>query len=211
MQVKGRGQAGRLRRTPGNEITPAVLVQAAETRPIANANSSVARRPPTMSTCAPARRAFTGCGNSPTATWLRTTLVVPLIGVRSKPGKSVMLCWNASRESARAAAEALPFLVAADKVVVLIIDPKTSAAGHGAEPGADVASWLARHGVNVTVQRDVAADADVGSVILSRAADHDIDLIVMGIYGHSRLREVILGGASRTLLSSMTVPVLMAH
>ena len=134
-----------------------------------------------------------------------------IIGVRSKPGKSVMLCWNASRESARAAAEALPFLVAADKVVVLIVDPKTSVAGHGAEPGADVASWLARHGVNVTVLRDVAADTDVGSVILSRAADHDIDLIVMGIYGHSRLREVILGGASRTLLSRMTVPVLMAH
>ena len=159
-------------------------------------------------------------GESPTPTDLpeslalstgRPTLVVPLIGVRSKPGKSVMLCWNASRESARAAAEALPFLVAADKVVVLIIDPKTSVAGHGAEPGADVASWLARHGVNVTVLRDVAADTDVGSVILSRAADHDIDLIVMGIYGHSRLREVILGGASRTLLSRMTVPVLMAH
>jgi nucleotide-binding universal stress UspA family protein len=141
----------------------------------------------------------------------RPTLVVPLIGVRSNAGKSVMLCWNASRESARAAAEALPFLVSADKVVVLIVDPKTSAPGHGAEPGADVAAWLARHGVKVAVQRDVAADADVGSVILSRAADHGIDLIVMGLYGHSRLREVILGGASRTLLSSMTVPVLMAH
>jgi nucleotide-binding universal stress UspA family protein len=95
--------------------------------------------------------------------------------------------------------------------VVLIIDPKTSVAGHGAEPGADVASWLARHGVKAAVQRDVATAADVGSVILSRAADQDIDLIVMGFYGHSRLRQVILGDASRTLLSSMTVPVLMAH
>ena len=141
----------------------------------------------------------------------RATLVVPHIGVRSNPGNSIMLCWNASRESARAAAEALPFLVSAEKVVVLIVDTKSIGSGHGPEPGADVAAWLARHGVNVTVQRDVAADTDVGSVILSRAADHDIDLIVMGIYGHSRLREVILGGASRTLLSSMTVPVLMAH
>jgi nucleotide-binding universal stress UspA family protein len=141
----------------------------------------------------------------------RPTLVIPHIGVRSTPGKSVMLCWNASRESARAAAEALPFLVAADRVMVLIVDPKETVAGHGAEPGADVASWLVRHGTKVTVQRDVAANADVGSVILSRAADHDIDLIVMGVYGHSRRREVILGGASRTLLSSMTVPVLMAH
>jgi nucleotide-binding universal stress UspA family protein len=83
--------------------------------------------------------------------------------------------------------------------------------GHGAEPGADVATWLTRHGVEVTVQRDVAADSDVGAVILSRAADHDVDLIVMGLYGHSRLREMVLGGASRTLLGSMTVPVLMAH
>ena len=68
-----------------------------------------------------------------------------------------------------------------------------------------------RHGVKVTVQSDVAADCDVGGVILSRAMDHGTDLIVMGIYGHSRLREMVLGGASRTLLARMTVPVLMAH
>jgi nucleotide-binding universal stress UspA family protein len=141
----------------------------------------------------------------------RPTLVVPHIGVTAKPGKTVMLCWNASRESARAASDALPFLAAAEKVVLLVVDPKSSAGGHGPEPGADVATWLARHGVKATVQRDVAADADVGGVILSRAADHGVDLIVMGLYGHSRLREVILGGASRSLLSSMTAPVLMAH
>lgn len=141
----------------------------------------------------------------------RATLVVPNIGVRSKPGRSMMLCWNASRESARAAAEALPFLIAAEKAVVLIVDTKRVGSGHGPESGADIAVWLARHGVNVTVQREMAADTDVGELILSRAADHDIDLIIMGLYGHSRLREVILGGASRTVLSSMTVPVLMAH
>ena len=73
------------------------------------------------------------------------------------------------------------------------------------------AAWLARHGVDVTVQRDVADDDDIGNVILSRAADYGVDLIVMGLYGHSRLREMVLGGASRTLLSSMTVPVLMGH
>lgn len=141
----------------------------------------------------------------------RATLVVPHIGAPATVGKSVMLCWNAARESARAAAEALPFLAAADKVTVLVVDAQKFGSGHGAEPGADVALWLARHGVKVTVQRDVAADADVGNVIVSRAADFRIDLIVMGIYGHSRLREVILGGASRTVLASMTVPVLMAH
>ena len=141
----------------------------------------------------------------------RPTLVVPHIGAKKATGKNVLLCWNASRESARAAADALPFLKAADKVTVLVIDPKTTGGGHGAEPGADVAGWLARHGAKVTVQRDVAADADVGNVILSRTADLDADLIVMGIYGHSRMRELVLGGASRTVLSSMTAPVLMSH
>lgn len=141
----------------------------------------------------------------------RPALVVPHIGASATPGKTVMLCWNASRESARAASDALPLLRGADKVIVLSVDPRPSADGHGAEPGADVATWLTRHGVKVTVQRDVAADSDVGGVILSRAADHDVDLIVMGLYGHSRLREMVLGGASRTLLASMTVPVFIAH
>jgi nucleotide-binding universal stress UspA family protein len=141
----------------------------------------------------------------------RPILVVPQIGAQPTVGKTVLLCWNASRESARAAADALPFLRAADKVIVLIVDPEISADGHGEEPGADVALWLARHGVNITVQRDVAADARIGEIILSRAADYGADLIVMGIYGHSRLREMVLGGVSRTLLASMTVPVLMSH
>ena len=141
----------------------------------------------------------------------RGTLVVPHIGGGKVPGSNIMLCWNASRESARAASEALPLLKAAGNVTVLIVEPRTSSEGHGAMPGADVATWLGRHGVKVTVQSDVAADGDVGGVILSRAMDHGSDLIVMGIYGHSRLREMVLGGASRTLLASMTVPVLMAH
>jgi nucleotide-binding universal stress UspA family protein len=141
----------------------------------------------------------------------RPVLVVPQVGAERPPGKKVMLCWNASRESARAAWDALPFLKAADEVIVMIVEPRASANGHGEEPGADVATWLARHGVTVTVQRETAADSDVGNVILSRAADLDIDLIVMGAYGHSRLRELVMGGVSRTLLASMTVPVLMSH
>ena len=141
----------------------------------------------------------------------RPVLAVPHIGLEKPIGGTVMLCWNASRESARAASDALPFLQAAKKVIVLLVEPHASDAGHGEEPGADVATWLARHGVKVVVQREVAADADVGNVILSRAADHEVDLIVMGIYGHSRMRELVLGGVSRTLLETMTVPVLMSH
>ena len=141
----------------------------------------------------------------------RATLIVPHIGVRSKPGRSIMLCWNASRECARAAAEALPFLVSAEKVVVLIVDTRRSGARHSLEPSTVVAAWLARHGVDAAVQCELSASDDVGQLILSRAADNDIDLIVMGLYGHSRLGEMILGGTSRTLLSSMTVPLLVAH
>lgn len=141
----------------------------------------------------------------------RATLIIPHTGVRSEPGKSVMLCWNASRESARAAAEALPLLVSAEKVVVLIVDTRKFGSGQSRKPGAVLATWLGRHGANVTVQREVSANDDVGELILSRAADHDIDLIVMGLYGHSRLGEVILGGTSRTLLSRMTIPLLVAH
>jgi nucleotide-binding universal stress UspA family protein len=139
----------------------------------------------------------------------RPVLVVPYIGLAKPPGKTVMLCWNGSREAVRAATAALPLLKSANKVIVLTIDPPTGADRH--EPGADAAQWLARHDAKVTVQRDSAADSDVGGVILSRAADHDVDLIVMGIYGHSRMRELVLGGASRTLLASMTAPLLIAH
>ncbi len=74
----------------------------------------------------------------------------------------------------------------------MVVDPHVSADGHGAEPGADAATWLARHGVKVTVQREVADDSEVGDIILARAADHGVDLIVMGAYGHSRLREMVL-------------------
>ena len=111
----------------------------------------------------------------------RAVLVVPHIGVQRAPGGTVMLCWNASREAARAASEALPLLKAAKQVIVLIVGPKASAGASRAEPGAGITAWLGRHGVKVTVQRESSADTDAGSAILSRAADHDADLIVMGI------------------------------
>jgi nucleotide-binding universal stress UspA family protein len=141
----------------------------------------------------------------------RATLVVPHIGVPKAPGNIVMLCWKASREAARAASEAVPLMKAAKQVIVLVVNEKKSGSGGEADSGTEAVTWLSRHGIKATVQRDVTADAGVGEVILSRAMDLGADLIVMGIYGHSRLREMVLGGASRTVLSSMTVPVLMAH
>jgi nucleotide-binding universal stress UspA family protein len=139
----------------------------------------------------------------------RPVLVVPYIGAEP-PGKVALLCWNASREAARAASDALPLLKATEKVVVLTVNAAVSE-GEGVDPASDAAAWLSWHGVRATVQRDVAPDDDVGAIILSRAVDHGVDLIVMGLYGHSRLREMVLGGASRTLLASMVVPVFMAH
>ena len=139
----------------------------------------------------------------------RPSLIVPYIGAAKTPGNNVMLCWNGSREAVRAATGALPLLRSAAKVSLLMVDPSKASAA--SKPGADVAQWLARHGVKATLQHDSAEGSHVGGVILSRAADRDVDLIVMGLYGHSRMRELVMGGASRTLLASMTVPLLVAH
>ena len=138
----------------------------------------------------------------------RPVLVVPHIGAAQSPGRTVMLCWNGLREASRAATGALPILKAAERVIVLTIDAEK---GGDSDAGRLAGEWLGRHGVKAIVQRDTAAASDVGNVILSRAADSAVDLIVMGIYGHSRMREFVLGGASRTLLGSMTVPLLIAH
>ena len=138
----------------------------------------------------------------------RPILVVPYIGAAQPPGRTVMVCWNGLREASRAATGALPILKAAERVIVLTIDAeKTGESDTGRLAG----EWLGRHGVKATIQSDTAAASDVGNIILSRAADSAADLIVMGIYGHSRMREFVLGGASRTLLGSMTVPLLIAH
>jgi nucleotide-binding universal stress UspA family protein len=137
----------------------------------------------------------------------RPVLVVPHIGVAQPPGRTVMVCWNGRREASRAVTGALPLLKQADRVTLLTIG-----AGHSDDPKSAerAAEWLARHAVKAVVQHDTAS-ADIGNVILSRAADASADLIVMGLYGHSRMRELVLGGASRTLLASMTVPLLIAH
>ena len=141
----------------------------------------------------------------------RPVLVVPYAFERRPIGRQVLVAWNASRESARAVSDALPLLKRAGHVHLVAFNPDESGAAHGAEPGADVGLFLARHGVKVTVSRHDSPDVDVGNQLLSRAFDLSADLIVMGAWGHSRLQELVLGGVTRTLLDSMTVPVLMAH
>jgi nucleotide-binding universal stress UspA family protein len=141
----------------------------------------------------------------------RPILVVPYVGKYPHLGERVMVAWNASRESTRAVSDAQPLLAQAKKVVVLAINPQGGNNGHGALPGADIAQHLARHGVNAEAQHVVSEDVEVGDMLLSRASDEEVDLIVMGCYGHSRLREMFLGGASRYILRHMTVPVLLSH
>jgi nucleotide-binding universal stress UspA family protein len=141
----------------------------------------------------------------------RPVLVVPYAHERRPIARRVMIAWNASREAARAVTDALPLLERASQVQVVAFDAERSRGGHGEEPGADIALYLARHGVKVAISRYDAPDIDVGNQLLSRAFDFSADLIVMGAWGHSRLREFVLGGVTRTLLESMTVPVLMAH
>lgn len=139
----------------------------------------------------------------------RPALVIPYAGTFTAAGGRVLVAWNASREATRAVTDALPLLQAADEVNVVAFNP--DGAPHGEMPGADIALFLARHGVNVTVSHERGTDIDAGNLLLSRAADMDVNLIVMGAYGHSRMQELILGGATRTILQSMTVPVLMSH
>jgi nucleotide-binding universal stress UspA family protein len=141
----------------------------------------------------------------------RPVVVIPFIGAPQTIGKRVMVAWNASRESVRAVNDALPVLVQSDTVEVLAINPPAGETGDGDIPCADICLHLARHGVNAVAESMQAADISVGDVLLSRAADRGVDLIVMGAYGHSRFREIVLSGVSRRLFNHMTVPVLFSH
>lgn len=135
-------------------------------------------------------------------------LVVPYIGAAPKL-RRVLVGWNGSREAARAVHDALPLLLRAERVTVLSI--AAAGADPQAVPGADLCQALARHDVPAEAATTVAAGIEPGELLLSEAASGSADLIVMGAYGRSRAREMLLGGATRSVLRQMTVPVLFAH
>jgi nucleotide-binding universal stress UspA family protein len=139
----------------------------------------------------------------------RPVLFVPFIQTQGLKLDRVMLCWDGSRAATRAIADSMPLLHKAGTVEIVIVGDKPSRSDE--IPGADLGAHLARHGLKVEVKRLTAVDIDVASMLLSYAADSDADMMVMGGYGHSRLREFVLGGVTRALLESMTVPVLMSH
>jgi len=140
----------------------------------------------------------------------RPAIVVPYIQKAPLKLDRVMVCWDGSRSAARAIADAMPFLERAGLVEVVIIVANERDKQYEIE-GVDMGQHLARHGLNVDVKRIDYGNLDVADALLSHAADYDADFIVMGGYGHSRLREFVLGGVTRSILRTMTAPVLMSH
>lgn len=138
----------------------------------------------------------------------RAVLLVPRSGSFSPPARHALVAWNGSREAARAVSTALPLLQQVEQVTLAVLG--ASQGDHGEEPGADIALYLARHDVKVNVMV-LPRPADAGQAILALAGELRADLLVMGAYGHSRWREMVLGGATRSVLAQATLPVLMMH
>ncbi|TFW19379.1 universal stress protein [Duganella callida] len=142
----------------------------------------------------------------------RPLLLMPYAGVHTHIDRHALVAWDGSRAATRAVTDALPLLRRSRRVTVAVFNADRGAVPHGEQPGADIALYLARHGVQVEVtQQTTPADLDVGNALLSLAADCGADLLVMGAYGHQRWREIMLGGVTRRVLQNMTIPVLMAH
>lgn len=142
----------------------------------------------------------------------RPVLLVPYAGFFASVGERVLIAWDGSREATRAVHDALPLLKVAKQATVVTVGAARDEAAGVRIPGADIAASIARHGVKVEVSSfDSASGAPAGDLLLSRAADLGADLLIMGGYGHSRWQEFVLGGATSTVLRSMTIPVLMSH
>ena len=136
----------------------------------------------------------------------RPVLVVPHAGRFAEIGRRPLIAWNGRREAARAVHDALPLLDGAERAIVLAVGAEADE-----EPSAEILDHLRRHDLPASAAHETAGDLDAADILLNYAADSGADLLVMGAYGHSRLREFVLGGATRSILRQMTLPVLMAH
>ena len=141
----------------------------------------------------------------------KPVLIVPEGRAPTLRPKRVLVAWDSRPEAVRAVREALDLLAGAEDVRVVLVDPQASDLGNGPEPGADIATYLTRHGVKVSVDRLPSSGQSVATVLKQHATDMDADLIVMGGYGHSRLRERIFGGVTRSMLDEPVLPILMAR
>jgi nucleotide-binding universal stress UspA family protein len=139
----------------------------------------------------------------------RPMIMVPYIQKAPFKTDNVIICWDGSRTAARAVADAIPILGKSSRIEIVSV---TNERGKEDEiEGADIGQHLARHGLKVDVHRISKGNIDVADALLSHAADSAADLMVMGGYGHSRLREFVLGGVTRSIFQSMTLPVLLSH
>lgn len=141
----------------------------------------------------------------------RPAIVVPYIHDSGLKLDRVLCCWDGGAPSARAVNDALPFLKRAGTVEIVIVSGSADDSAKGEIKGVEIASHLARHDVKVEIETIAAPGNGVADTILSHAADRSADMIVMGGYGHSRLREFVLGGVTRDILRSMTVPALLSR
>lgn len=138
-------------------------------------------------------------------------LLLPEGATATLKPKRILVAWNARIEASRALAQSLDLLIAAEDVHLVLVDPIESEDQHGNEPGADAATYLARHGARVTVDRLPSQGRPVQSVLHQHAIDTAADLLVMGAYGHSRLRQRIFGGVTRSMLEEPPLAVLLAR
>lgn len=141
----------------------------------------------------------------------RPVLLLPGSAKPSLSPRRILVGWDASQEAARAVRESLEMLRSADQVTVAVVDPEPGLLGHGEEPGADLAAYLARHGAKVTVARLPREGRATADVLRRHVVDTAADLLVLGAYGHSRLRDWILGGVTRSMVAEPPVPVFMAR
>lgn len=141
----------------------------------------------------------------------RPVLVVPAGVQAAAPlGRRILIGWNGSHNATRALTSAIALMRRADRVELVVFNPDLKPAVHGEEPGADIGLYLARHGVPVQVSA-VRAEGDTGSALMRYAERNGADLVVMGAYGHSRMRDILLGGVTRKALVSARLPLWMAH
>lgn len=141
----------------------------------------------------------------------RPTLVLPRKGRTSLTADLVIVGWNDRREAARAVFDAVPLLKRAKKTQVVWVDPEMEYPHPGSMPGAELAASLDRHGINAVIEALSTGGREAGEALLTKVADSGAELLIMGAYGHSRLSELILGGATRSVLSGMKCPVLFSH
>jgi nucleotide-binding universal stress UspA family protein len=139
----------------------------------------------------------------------RPVIVVPRTQTQAMALDKVMICWDGSRPAARAIGDAMPLLERAKSIEIVVVTGERDKSGE--ITGANMKRHLARHGIDVEIKRIPAGQVDAQTAILAHAANSGAEFIVMGGYGHSRLREFILGGVTRGILKSMPVPVLMSH